>query len=287
MGAIDFIKYGDIDPKAHNATIVETLDVPGRLKAEDGKGVSFVDQKETKVNDENVQAISDCCIEWRAGTVKPVYIHFSEPTVMSRGMQFPVCYHRAPSYRSVLAHGKKVKSAAAPTEDELLALKQGCALKIGISQHTTRVYSVHHIYQTRAQAKVAVAAVAIKQGVIDFIRHANGQKTPLKIINELEGDTEENLNRDIINKTNEPAKEVTIEATAVNVSLKKHQIPLNAMTLHAFSNSLPKPFPETPGLKPIGEGNPVGWLNAAVQSARGSKMTLTWTYLSNARLSCT
>lgn len=166
-----------------------------------------------------------------------------------------------------------------------MALKQGCALKIEISQHTSRVFSVHHIYKTRAEAKAAVAAIAIRQGVLDFIKYANGQTSPLKIIRELEGNAEENLNREIINKTNEPAKEVTIEATAVNITLKKHQIPLNAMTLHAFTNSLPKPFPETPGLKPVGEGNPVGWLNAAAQSARGSKMSLSWTYLSNAKLS--
>lgn len=169
----------------------------------------------------------------------------------------------------------------------MLALKQGCALKIEISQHTFKVFSVHHIYKTRAEAKAAVAGIAIKQGVLEFIKFANGQKSPLKVIHELEGDAEENLNREIINQTNEPAKEVTIEATAVNVTLKKHQIPLNAMTLHAFTNSLPKPFPETPGLKPVGDGNPISWLNAAVQSARGSKMTLSWTYLSNAKLSRT
>jgi hypothetical protein len=184
-----------------------------------------------------------------------------------------------------LAHGKKSKAAGPPTEEELLALKQGCALKIEISQHTSRVFFVHHIYKTRAEAKATVAAIAIKQGVLEFIKYANGQTSPLKIIRELEANAEENLNREIINKTNEPAKEVTIEASAVNTTLKKHQIPLNAMTLHAFTNSLPKPFPETPGLKPVGDGNPVGWLNAAAQSARGSKMSLSWTYLSNAKLS--
>jgi hypothetical protein len=132
-----------------------------------------------------------------------------------------------------------------------------------------------------------VAKVAIGQGVIDFIKHANGQTSPTVFIRELEGDADENLNMEIINETNAAAKEVTIEATAVNVTLKKHQIPLNAMTLSAFTNSLPKPFPETTGLRPLADGNPVGWLNAAAQSARGSKMSVTWTYLSKAEKSRT
>lgn len=86
MGAIEFIKYGDIDPKSRSTVIVDSLDTPGRLKAgDDGKGVSFADQTETAVDDDNVKAISDCCLEWRAGTVKPVYIHFSEPTIVHRG----------------------------------------------------------------------------------------------------------------------------------------------------------------------------------------------------------
>jgi hypothetical protein len=174
-----------------------------------------------------------------------------------------------------------------PTEQELEALKQGCALKIEISQHTVRVYSIHHIYGTRAGAKAAVADLAIRQGVLDFIKHANGQTEPMVFINELDGDASENLNRDVIAETAEPEKEVTIDATAVNVTLKRHQIPLNAMTLQGFTNALPKPLPETPGLKPIGDGNPVGWINTAVQMARGSKMGLMWTYLSNAKLSCT
>jgi hypothetical protein len=85
MGAIEFIKYGDVDPKARSTAIVDSLDDPGRLKVGDeGKGVSFVDKTETTVDDANVKSISDCCLEWRAGTVKPVYIHFSEPTVIPR-----------------------------------------------------------------------------------------------------------------------------------------------------------------------------------------------------------
>ncbi|PVG03776.1 hypothetical protein CPB86DRAFT_793182 [Serendipita vermifera] len=57
------------------------------------------------------------------------------------------------------------------------------------------------------------------------------------------------------------------------------------MTLHAFTSSLPKPFPETPGLKPLRDGNPIAWYNSAAQSIRGSKMDITWTYLSDGKRS--
>jgi hypothetical protein len=286
LNVINFIKYGEVNSKSRSNAIVESLDTPTRLRVEDGKGLSFADQRETDVDDVNVRSISECCVKWRAGLVKPVYVHFSEPTVMPRSES---SYFMAwsPADLKVTVSGKKSKALIPPTEDELMALRQGCALKIEISQHTMRVFSVHHIYKTRAEAKAAVAAVAIKQGVLDFIKYANGQTAPMVFVRELEGDADENLNREVINETNMASKEVTIDATAVNVTLKKHQIPIDAMTLQAFTNSLPKPFPETPGLKPTGEGNPVGWLNAAAQSARGSRMSITWTYLSNAKLSCT
>lgn len=86
MNLIDFIKFGDIDPKSRATAVVVPLEPVNRLKVEDGKGVSIADNNETVVDDENVKAIADCCIEWRAGTVKPVYMHFSEPTIIPRGV---------------------------------------------------------------------------------------------------------------------------------------------------------------------------------------------------------
>ncbi|KAG8802752.1 hypothetical protein FRC16_008775 [Serendipita sp. 398] len=265
MGVIEFIKYGDIDAKSRSALTLGSAEASSKLKtSEDSKGVSLTDTFDIDIDDPNVKAISDCCLEWRAGITKPVYLYFSEPTFVPR------------------VQGKKAKT---PVQEDLTGLKQGCALSITLSQHTSRVYSVHHIYSTRSEAKSAVAAVAIKQGVIDFIKHANGQKSAMVFIRELDGDANENLNMEVISQQNPREKEISIEATSVNFTLKKHQIPLDAMTLQAFTNSLPRPFPETHGLKPLGDGNPVGWLNTAVQSARGSRMMITWTYLSNAKLS--
>ncbi|KAG8820911.1 hypothetical protein FRC17_009988 [Serendipita sp. 399] len=267
MGAMEFIKYGDIDAKSRSLLNIGPTQGPSKLKGyEEGKGVSLSDTLDVEVDDSNIKAISDCCLEWRAGVVKPVYLYFSEPTFVPRSE----------------LQGKKAKT---PIQEDLTGLKQGCALSITLSQHTTRVYSVHHIYSTRGEAKSAVAAVAIKQGVIDFIRHGNGQKSAMVFIRELDGDANENLNMEVISRQIPQEKEISIEATSVNFTLKKHQIPLDAMTLQAFTNSLPKPFPETDGLKPLGDSNPVGWLNTAVQAARGSRMTITWTYLSNAKLS--
>ncbi|CAG8669857.1 6511_t:CDS:2, partial [Acaulospora colombiana] len=266
MNVMSFIQYGDINSRGR-PNLTDSLDAQTRLKTQDGKGISYFDKRETIVNDPNVKAISDCCIEWRAGLVKPTYVHFSEPSV---------------TVRDYIVNGKRAKI---PSDAEIMALKQGCALKVEISPFTSRVYSVHHVYLTRAEAKAAVAAVAIEQGILEFIKYANGQTSPTVFIRELDDDASEHLNQELINETVEREKEVEIEATAVNVTLKKHQIPIDVMTLQAFTNSLPKPFPETPGLKPLGDGNPIGWLNSAVQSARGSKMNITWTYLSDAKRS--
>jgi hypothetical protein len=84
LNVINFIKYGEVNSKSRSNAVVESLDTPTRLRVEDGKGLSFADQRETDVDDINVRSISECCVRWRAGLVKPVYVHFSEPTVMPR-----------------------------------------------------------------------------------------------------------------------------------------------------------------------------------------------------------
>jgi len=61
-------------------------------------------------------------------------------------------------------------------------------------QHTSRVFSVHHIYKTRSEAKAAVAAIAIKQGSWSS-SSTPMDKRPSQIIRELEANAEENLNR--------------------------------------------------------------------------------------------
>lgn len=57
---------------------------PTRLRVEGRKGPSFVDQRETDIDDVNIRFISECYVNWRAGLAKLVHVHFSEPTVIPR-----------------------------------------------------------------------------------------------------------------------------------------------------------------------------------------------------------
>lgn len=84
MNVIDFILYGDTDAKTRAGIVVDSLDAQPKFKVEEGKGTSFMDVRETEVDDSNVKAIEKCIQEWRAGTIKPVYIHFAEPTIVSK-----------------------------------------------------------------------------------------------------------------------------------------------------------------------------------------------------------
>ena len=84
MSVMDFIMYGDADAKTRAGIVVDSLDAQPKFKVEEGKGTSFMDVRETETDDPNVKAIEECLQEWRAGTVKPVYIHFAEPTIVPK-----------------------------------------------------------------------------------------------------------------------------------------------------------------------------------------------------------
>jgi len=69
MGAIDFITTGDTDAtKAKKGLVLAPLDATG----EDDYAVP-------EPEDPGVKEIEDCCIEWRAGRVKPYWIALNEP----------------------------------------------------------------------------------------------------------------------------------------------------------------------------------------------------------------
>ena len=69
MGAIDFITTGDIDPsKVKRGLVLAPLDATD-------EGDSVVPEPE----DPGVQEIEDCCVEWRAGRVKPYWVALNEP----------------------------------------------------------------------------------------------------------------------------------------------------------------------------------------------------------------
>ncbi|KAH9170253.1 hypothetical protein EDB89DRAFT_1334952 [Lactarius sanguifluus] len=130
MGAIEFIKYGSPDAVAKRGLVLAPLDAPGSVQAPLPTAAS---------EDPAVQEVEKCCIEWRAGRVKPRWIFLidSKPTG-----------------------------------------KYGCALQIKLSLHLFRACSVDVDYATFEVAKAACAADAIAEGILDFIKFGNGQTAP-------------------------------------------------------------------------------------------------------------
>ncbi|KAI0262038.1 hypothetical protein BC834DRAFT_892735 [Gloeopeniophorella convolvens] len=130
MGAIDFIKHGSPEAVTKRGLVLAPLDAPGSVQAplpSDAEG------------DPSVKEIETCCVEWRAGRVKPRWVFLID-----------------------------VK----PTG------KYGCALQVKLSRHLFRVYSVDVAYATFEEAKATCAADAIADGVLDFIKFGNGQTAP-------------------------------------------------------------------------------------------------------------
>ncbi|KAF8519305.1 hypothetical protein JB92DRAFT_2786838 [Gautieria morchelliformis] len=123
----------------------------------------------------------------------------------------------------------------------------GCALKISLSSNVQRTYSVlvSIDHPRKSLAKAACAKLALEQGVIEFIKHGDGLKEPIVV------------------------PFVGAEATLPPT-------PPTGMTLQAFHAALPKPLPDQIGTKSSGESNAVAWLNTMVQTAKGSRMTVTF-----------
>ena len=53
--------------------------------------------------------------------------------------------------------------------------RTGCAFPIQLSQHVARIYLSDPTFDTHLDAKAACAKAAILEGVLDFIKHGNGQ----------------------------------------------------------------------------------------------------------------
>ncbi|KAI9439364.1 hypothetical protein H4582DRAFT_134194 [Lactarius indigo] len=130
MGAIEFIKYGSPDAVVKRGLVLAPLDAPGSVQAPLPTAAE---------EDPAVQEIEKCCVEWRAGRVKPRWIFLidSKPTG-----------------------------------------KYGCALQIKLSLHLFRACSVDVDYATFELAKAACAADAVAEGILDFIKFGNGQTAP-------------------------------------------------------------------------------------------------------------
>lgn len=70
-GALEFIKHGDSDAVKARKNKLAPLDHANKISKDDVIHVPDED-------DEAAQAIEDCCIEWRAGQVKPHWITFHD-----------------------------------------------------------------------------------------------------------------------------------------------------------------------------------------------------------------
>lgn len=222
MGAIDFITTGDTDPlKAKKGLVLAPLDAHSDESPE----------APPEPEDPTVQEIEDCCVEWRAGSVKPYWVALNEPKFGSSASHLHVI-----CYVINLSH-----------------IEQGCALRIELSPHSLRVYSSDTKYDTVKEAKAACAKFAHDQGVIEFIKHGNGQVEPEK-----------------------PA-----DVDAQESASKAAFAPPSQLTLQEFYETFPQPFPENFGDKSAAEINAPSWLNTTIQGARGSKLTANFIWTTN------
>lgn len=163
-----------------------------------------------------IEQIETCCAEWRGGSIAPHWVALLEPKV---------------------GH------------------TQGCALRIELSPHVIKVYASDTIYNTYNEAKAACAEAALREGVLDFIKHGNGQLRPAS-----------------------PQLYSTPSSSDINgVSVNKQP----PSTLQAFYESLPRPFPESFESKDANELGAPGYMNTLVQNARGGKLTTTFIFTSD------
>ncbi len=206
-GAIDFIVSGGVNsPSAPSTTLPDV-------------------QESTALEmDESVKAIEQCCLDWTGGKVKPYWLNINEPR-----------YGRSKCIKAWV--GGSLISRTMPA--------QGCALRIRLGSHISRVYSVNTIYNSPIEAKKACAEAALSEGVLDYIKtwqSSNAEATP----------------------------DVTITNTAI--------------TLQEFYDDLPQPFPEPITGKTAYDINGPAWLNTAIQSARGGKLVPTFVWTVDPRL---
>lgn len=74
MGAIDFIKSGDSDP--NKGLLLNPLSVEsGNMELDESAAKQIPKQPEM---DESLKKIEKCCVEWRAGKVKPHWVTFND-----------------------------------------------------------------------------------------------------------------------------------------------------------------------------------------------------------------
>ncbi|RDB29862.1 hypothetical protein Hypma_014011 [Hypsizygus marmoreus] len=115
-------------------------------------------------------------------------------------------------------------------------LRYGAALYIsGITPHTGQVYSTDTFFPTESSAKSACAALALVQGILTYIQRLH-----------------------------------YIFALSPPVTLATR--PPTALSLQAFYETLPRPFPEDVGEKTAAEINAPTWINITLNSSSGTRL---------------
>jgi hypothetical protein len=128
----------------------------------------------------------------------------------------------------------------------------GAALRILLSMHAFRVYSSDTTYSSHSDAKAACAKTAVDEGVIDYLKRGNGHSPP-----------------------SEPVHDSHVRISGMPVTA-------GPISLQAFYESLPRPFPELVGEKTALEINGPAWLNTTIQAAKGGRFKATFFWMTDA-----
>lgn len=236
MGAVDFLQRGDdqeyLDRALANHDGESTE--PGVVKTIWGtvysQRVDIAGSGEAVALTKDVNEIDRCCSEWRTGKVAPHWlITGGRAQALTSASTFQVFSSGSSTYR-------------------LTSLEYGALLQIKLSPIVSKVWSVPNTYALPTEAKNAVAAVAMKEGVLEFIRHGNGQQQP-----------NQGPQEDI------PPLAAASSHITVNV-IDPSVHPTSNISLTNFLNTLPNPLPNNVGLMP-GQMNPIAWVNQIVHHA--------------------
>jgi len=233
MGAVPFLRYGE-----ESRTRLAKLDA--KLKEhKEGEG-----PQEGGIADgeKAILEIENSCTEWRAGSVIPQWIYLVE--------------QRLPNGMSSSLASSALCSLTLPLSD----LAFGCALKITLSPHIQRTYSilVSVDYPKKSLAKAACAKLAIEDGVIDFIKHGDGLEQPVQAL----------PGGGVIGGNEGVLRQCFFVLFGHRFGLRLTGMiatTTGPVTLQAFHAALPKPMPDEIGTKHNGEVNAVAWLNNMVQ----------------------
>lgn len=157
MGAVPFLRWGEESQRMKLAK----LDAKVSEKKDDSANKSGASGEEAFAEGERaVLQIENCCTEWRAGSVIPQWIYLVDPK----------------------QHNGECTPIFITFDLKRIYIAFGCAVKISLSPHVQRTYSVlvSIDYQRKTVAKAACGKLAVEEGILEFIKHGDGLDKPLE-----------------------------------------------------------------------------------------------------------